>query len=368
MASAPKGVFDHVSLKARIIFYGGVFCFFAPFNLIYDLASPANKPWPILLAWTLYSGVTAVGFAYAFANDLRFLWIVIPFPFLVGTFFGHTFYNRDNVQVSLFIEAGISVVMMVLGYVLFVVFIAGEGAQTVRLRTEMSLAKEIHDHLVPKVDLKSANAEVYGIALPASEFGGDLLDAHQRDGTIGLYVADVMGHGVPAGVSMGMLKSAIRMKLRDAPPLSDLVSSLNDVVVETQRPGTLATFAALELRPDGRAIYALAGHLPILRFRAASRVVDVLPNEHLPLGVLPDKTFGQVQLETTPGDLFVILTDGFTEVFNATGEELGRARIEGIIDGCRDRSLSEIYERVLAAARAFGPQTDDQTLLLARVT
>ena len=257
---------------------------------------------------------------------------------------------------------------MILGYVLFVVFIAGEGAQTVRLRTEMNLAKQIHDHLVPKVDLKTAHLEVYGISHPASEFGGDLMDVHQRNGTTGLYVADVMGHGVPAGVSMGMLKSAIRMKLRDGSPLSDLVSSLNDVVVETQRPGTLATLAAIELHADGRAVYALAGHLPILRYRAASPSVDVLPNEHVPLGVLPDKTFGQVQLDTAPGDLFVILTDGFTEVFDATGEEFGRARIEGIIGAAATLSLAEIYARVLAAAREFGPQIDDQTLLLARVT
>lgn len=367
-SSSPKHVFDHVSLKARLIFYGGVFCLFAPFSLIYDLASPANKPWPLLAAWSLYSGATAVGFAYAFTRDLRFLWFNIPFSFLVGSLFGHTFYDRDNVQAALFVEAGISIVVMVLGYILFVVFISGEGAQTIRLRTEINLAKEIHDHLVPKVDLKTSRLEVFGISLPASEFGGDLMDVRDTGAKTGLYVADVMGHGVPAGVSMGMLKSAIRMKLRDEPPLSDLVSSLNDVFVETQRSGTLATIAAIELSADGTAVYALAGHLPILRFRPGLRTAEALPNEYPPLGVLENKAFGHVRLETAPGDLFVILTDGLTEVFNRAGEEFGHGRIEAVIGESRDRPLAEIYTRVLAAVRAFGPQIDDQTLLMVRVT
>ena len=45
----------------------------------------------------------------------------------------------------------------------------------------------------------------------------------------------------------------------------------------------------------------------------------------------------------------------------------GRARIESIVDQHRALPLSDIYEKVVAAARAFGPQIDDQTLLLARV-
>ena len=68
-----------------------------------------------------------------------------------------------------------------------------------------------------------------------------------------------------------------------------------------------------------------------------------------------------------PGDLFVILTDGITEVFNRDGEEFGEARVDRIVLGHGDRPLAEVSDKILAAARAFGPQLDDQTLLLARV-
>jgi hypothetical protein len=365
--AAPQSAFAHVGLPAQVTFYAGVFCVFAPFSLIYDLATPKGLPWTTLALWSAYSGATAVGWAYAFTRNLRFLWFHVPLSLLVATFFGSEFYNRQGFQRALVVEAAVCAAVIVAGYVFFVVFISGEGTKTVRLRTEIRLAKEIHAHLVPAVDHKSAHVELYGVSSPASEVGGDLMDVCHDGGKTGLYVADVTGHGVPAGVSMGMIKSAIRMKLRERPPLGDLVSGLNDVLSQTQRPGTLATLAALELYRDGRARYALAGHLPILHFRAAARKLDRLPNAHPPLGVFEGRAFDHAEVQTTPGDLFVILTDGLTEVFDRAGEEFGAARIERIVEREAARPLAEIHDAILAAVRAFGPQVDDQTLLLARV-
>jgi hypothetical protein len=365
--TASPNSFAHVSLPAQLVFYAGVFCVFAPFSLIYDLAMPKGLPWTSLATWSVYSGLTAVGWAYAFIRNLRFLWFHVPASFVVAALFGDTFYRRSDVRLALVLEAAICIAVILLGYVFFVVFISGEGTKTIRLRTEIGLAKQIHDHLVPAVAQRTEHLELYGISQPASEVGGDLMDVCHADDKTGLYVADVTGHGVPAGVSMGMIKSAIRMKLREAPPLGELVAGLNDVLSQTQRPGTLATLAALELRRDGTAHYALAGHLPILHFRAASRELHKLPNAHPPLGVFEGRSFAHVQVATAPGDLFVILTDGLTEVFDREGEEFGEARIERLVEQGWDRPLAEIHEAILAAVRAFGPQVDDQTLLLARV-
>jgi sigma-B regulation protein RsbU (phosphoserine phosphatase) len=157
------------------------------------------------------------------------------------------------------------------------------------------------------------------------------------------------------------------VKLPDGPALGDLVSGLNDILAQTQRPNTLATFAALELYGGGRARYALAGHLPILHFRAAARKLERLENAHPPLGIIEGRAFRHADIEAARGDLFVILTDGLTEVFDQRGEEFGEERLERIVEENGDRPLREIYDRILAAVRAFGPQLDDQTLLLARV-
>ncbi len=356
-----------MGLPARLVFYAGVFCVFAPLALVWDLASPKGLPWTSLALWSVYSGAIAVGWAYAFTRNLRYLWIHVPVILILSTFFSDRFYVRAGVQGALLAQAVICLAVIVLGYVCIVVFITGEGTRTVRLLTEIKLAEAIHGHLVPAVDRTTAQAELYGLSAPATEVGGDLLDVHQEDGRTALYVADVTGHGVPAGVTMAMVKSAIRMKLRDRPALSELVSGLNAVLAQTQRPGTLATLAALELGSDGVARYSVAGHPAILHFRAAEKKLHRLAVTDPPLGVFDDRTFTEAQVVAAPGDLFVLLTDGILEVFDGKGEEFGTARVEAIVERQADRPLAEIHRAVLEAARAFGPQQDDQTLLLARV-
>ncbi len=363
----PKYVFDHVGTRARVMFYIGVFCLFAPFSLIYDLATPRGVPWHTLAIWTIYGGITSVGWAYAFTRNLRFLWIWVPLSFLVPQVFGREFYTRSGAQAPLIAQALTIICIIILGYVFFIVFISGEGAKTLRLRTEINLARQIHAHLVPAIDRTTDQVELYGVSIPASEVGGDLMDVCLSDGKTGLYVADVTGHGVSAGLSMGMIKSAIRMKLRDEPRLGELVSGLNDVLAQTQRPGMLATLAALELHADGTARYALAGHHPILHYQAAARVLDKLPNASPPLGAIEGRKFADATVQAARGDLFVILTNGYVEVFAKDGEEFGQERIDRLVTEHADRPLREIHDAVLSAVRAFGPQTDDQTLLLARV-
>ena len=129
----------------------------------------------------------------------------------------------------------------------------------------------------------------------------------------------------------------------------------------------LATLAALELHADGTARYALAGHHPILHYRAAERVLDKLPNANPPLGAIEGRKFADAEVRAARGDLFVILTDGYVEVFAKDGEEFGQTRIDRLVTEHADRPLREIHDAVLSAVRAFGPQADDQTLLLARV-
>ena len=366
-AVGSRNFFEHVGTRARLTFFVGVFCLFAPFPLIFDLSSPRGMSWQTLAFWSAYSGLTSVGFAYAFTYNLRILWFWVPMAFLVPQVFGREFYGRPGVQLALLAEALIAIAVIVLGYVFFVVFISGEGAKTLRLRTEINLARQIHGHLVPAIDRSTDRLELYGLSIPASEVGGDLMDVCQSVDKTGLYVADVTGHGVSAGLSMGMIKSAIRMKLRDDPKLGDLIAGLNDLLAETQRPGMLATLAALELHADGTARYALAGHHPILHYRAAARVLDKLPNLNPPLGAIEGRRFADAEVRTARGDLFVILTDGFVEVFAKDGEEFGQERIDRLVAEHAHRPLREIHDAILAAARAFGPQADDQTLLLARV-
>ena len=60
--------------------------------------------------------------------------------------------------------------------------------------------------------------EVYGKSIPSAEMGGDLIDVVEKVGNLLAYIADVSGHGLPAGQLMGMLKTAMRVCLQFRQP------------------------------------------------------------------------------------------------------------------------------------------------------
>jgi sigma-B regulation protein RsbU (phosphoserine phosphatase) len=265
------------------------------------------------------------------------------------------------------VEAFVCVVLIAIGYIFFVRFIDTEGAEQLRLKTEINLARQIHEVLVPPVHARYGRVEILGRSIASSEVGGDLLDVFEGDHGVVVTVADVSGHGVGAGTMMAMMKSAARVKLMDGAKLDTLVSDLNRVMFQLKDDSMFATISALRFHADGAVEVAVAGHLPLLRVRANGGEVDVLPNEHVPLGILQDASFWSRELRGNPGDLFVLITDGLTEVENAQGEELGWEPIRDIAASMRTRPLADIHEAVMQRVTAHGPQADDQTLVLVRV-
>ena len=198
------------------------------------------------------------------------------------------------------------------------------------LQAEMSLARDIHSTLVPPVDCTMQHMELFGQSLPSSAMGGDLLDLVEADGRMGVFVADVSGHGVKAGVVMGMLKSAVRTQLLAPISMALLLSNLNRILLKLENLEMYATLACMRFTDASTAEFSLAGHLPILHYRSKERVIHQLRNQHFPLGMFDNADYGSQTVKFGPGDIFVLLTDGLTEVENESGEEFGHRQIEGL--------------------------------------
>jgi serine phosphatase RsbU (regulator of sigma subunit) len=62
----------------------------------------------------------------------------------------------------------------------------------------------------------------------------------------------------------------------------------------------------------------------------------------------------------------VVATDGILEVANKASEEYGVERLKDVIAGNAMDALPALAEKILGAARGFGAQFDDQTILLVR--
>ena len=369
-----RDFWDGLNTRARIKIAVAIFFMFGTIGIFQDMSAPGAPPWYWVMLQCIVSGCLALSWAMTFMWSKK---LIVAIVLLSGVILVLApaiarMYPASTMSIAQWhtrttIEAAVCMAMVIAGYISFIRFVGTEGAEQLRLKTEVNLAQQIHEVLVPPVDQSFGRVEVFGRSNASAEVGGDLLDVFSGEHGVVVTVADVSGHGVAAGTMMGMMKAAARVKLMDGVKLDVLVHDLNRVLFQVKGDGMFMTIAALRFHPEGSVEVAVAGHLPVLRIRAGSGEVELLPNEQLPLGIVEDTLFWSRTVTGERGDVFVLLTDGLTEVENAKGEELGWEPLRYIVVARRNSPLSEIHTAVMQKVTAHGKQEDDQTLALIRL-
>jgi hypothetical protein len=361
-----------VSQTGYVTFLLAVAATFGSMGFLQDLVH-IHVPFSNALYSAIFSGLIAVGWFVSMTRALRLLPVVL-LVHLAGTWFLSgpslrppfaAFEGLPLEQRLTFDMAG-ALSCVLLGYTGFVRFATREGRQWAAADAELRLARDIHQALVPRIERTIGRVEFHGVSAPSGHVGGDLVDVVARDDGRWLgYVADVSGHGVSSGLLMAMVKSGMRMHSSDWPPLPALVTDLNQLICDQAAPQMFVTMACVRGTSDGGPVeFTLAGHPPILRVRAG--VVTEVAEPHIPVGVMPDWTFGSATLDVEPGDLLAVVTDGLFEVFDAKDRDFGLDGIKEALASSANRPLADIASHLLERVRAFGAQLDDQTLLLIR--
>ncbi|MGB9405879.1 MAG: PP2C family protein-serine/threonine phosphatase [Candidatus Acidiferrales bacterium] len=323
--------------------------------------------WPVLV------GTGAMALRAAGIKRVR----VIPLLFLLVVLTAWLGYRASHVSTPLPVPVAVqrrvlfdaigTLIGIGLGTRFLLIFAGTEGVASVRMQTELSLAHGIQATLVPSVSFQNASFELYGKSIPSTEMGGDLIDVIQSDGGLVAYVADISGHGLPAGQLMGMLKTAMRLAVQFRQMPVAALESVDRVLPDLKEREMFATLALLRFDGSSEVEYALAGHPPILHYRHGSRDTARLSMEQLPLGLIPGGSYASKRVLYSPRDLFLMVTDGITEVANARDEEFGLTRLQELLTQSATRALPEIWDLIIREVRQHGLQQDDQSLLLLRV-
>jgi len=348
----------------------GVFFTAAGVGFAVDLLQINHPPLAHGFFWPFFGGAMAAG---VFATRIKRSRLALPLWLLMVVLGGLAYRGASVSRVSLplrsrvvFDALGIWLGVGV-GFRLLLSFVTTEGLDNVRMQTELSLAHGIQATLVPTISFENATFEVYGKSLPSAEMGGDLIDVIESNGNLLAYVADVSGHGLAAGQLMGMLKTALRVSLQFRQAPAALLESADRVLPAVKESDMYATLALLQFDGSAQAEYALAGHVPILHYRNRSRDITRLSMEQFPLGLIPGGCYASQRVAYSSRDLFLMLTDGISEVPNDRDEEFGLARVEQLLTQHSAEPLPQIWERIMEHVRQHGLQQDDQTLLLVRV-
>ncbi len=239
-----------------------------------------------------------------------------------------------------------------------------------RLERELELAAEIQRRLLPATVPEVEGVEWTGWSRPARHVGGDYYDLMSLpSGRVGAVLADVSGKGMPAALMVSTVHSALRLLMDRSDLGPELVSRLNQHIVDSSAPNKFITLLLVELDPACGAVrYVNAGHNPGLLMRSDGSVVE-LGAGGFPLGLFGDGTYEGASLSMAVGDLLCVYSDGITECFNPDEEEFGAGRLIDLLQPLGDRPLPEIVRAVDDAVTAFAQglsQADDQTLVFLR--
>ena len=371
--------FRDVPLRRLRLLLLAFFCLFGMLGFLIDVIELGHKSLSEVLVWTIFTGTMAVFYLLtAIRSSPRWLLLPLAIQFAGSALIRSLFVPSVGDFASLPIDGNEirmaalgSLVLSLLAGGLFLQFVRSEGRSAVRLQTELSLAHSIQKTLVPAIEKTLSGCEIYGVSIPSEKVGGDLVDVVElREGQTLAYVADIAGHGLSAGILMGMFKTAARTHLMDSPRLPGFLERLNEVLPQVKEPETFATCAAILLMRADRCItaeYSSAGHPAILRVIRMSHTVQRLEDPQFPLGLIPSVTFTSRKLELEPSDLLVVTTDGITETMDSQGHEFGMQRLETLLLREITAPLPHIAQELLAAVTSFGRQVDDHTILLIRV-
>ena len=205
---------------------------------------------------------------------------------------------------------------------------------------------------------------------PAREISGDVFGFfdHTEDGACVIAFGDVSGKGAAAALYGALISGLLRTLARRRNP-AELIQKLNETLLERKVEAQYATLLVALWQPALRKfVLSNAGAAPPLLLRN-SQVIET-KMEGVPIGLLDDREYDEVDLTTEPGDALVFYSDGVDEQPNEKGEEFGRERIMRILKKRGTEPPQNIADAIIAAVDAFRgavPIFDDQTVVVLKV-
>lgn len=233
---------------------------------------------------------------------------------------------------------------------------------------ELELARRVQHSFLPAALPEIPGARLAVHYRPCGRVGGDFYDAFRLDeGHLGLYVADAMGHGVPASLLTIFLKSGVRAKeifgrqYRLVPP-GEVLQRLNRDLIGQQlpdQPFITMVYGLLDLR-ERTFVFARAGHPHPLYVPAKGEPAFWQVTGPL-LGIFDGEFLPQTR-PLAPGDKVLLYTDGI-EAASFENHPPGAASLLACAARHRELAVDPFVECLARDLDGSPPAGDDLTLL-----
>lgn len=241
-----------------------------------------------------------------------------------------------------------------------------------RLSRELSIAREVQRKLLPQQAPTLRGTSMAASSVPAQEVGGDYYDFVQLgEDRYGIIIGDVSGKGTSAAFYMAEMQGIFQSVSRLATSPSEFLHHANMALAQSLDRNVFisAIYGILDLKEETFTM-ARAGHCPAatVRLSGESRLIRT---PGLGLGLdrsdLFLRSLVEEHIHLSPGDVFVLYTDGVVESRDKHNEEYGYERLLEIVEEHRHEDADGIHAAVLRDLRRFlGAEEydDDMTLVV----
>ena len=220
--------------------------------------------------------------------------------------------------------------------------------QLLVIQKELETARQIQQSILPESAPRMAGLDIAARYIPMAAVAGDFYDFIVLDDKrIGILVADVSGHGMPAALIASMLKIALAAQAHHAADPASVLHGLNQALCgKFQHHYVTAAYAFVDLEKRSLT-YAGAGHPPMLLWSGTSAGVRDISENGLFLGKFDFATYSSVEVPLLPGDWGLLYTDGISETTNAADVEFGTGRFREFLATGKSTSADQLADRLL---------------------
>ncbi|HON78380.1 MAG TPA: fused response regulator/phosphatase [Spirochaetota bacterium] len=223
------------------------------------------------------------------------------------------------------------------------------------IKRELDIAKKVQEFIIPTDFSFIPEPKVSGVYLPIEDIGGDYFDCYRlHDGSVGILIADVTGHGIPAAMVMTMSKMIFSIYASEFSSTSMLLAKVNremrGLLLDNQY---ITAFYCIYNPVTGELHFTNAGHSRPLFYRKSAGKVMALDTDGLFIGIMDSTTYEEKKIIAEPGDTLFLYTDGITEIRNSENEEFGEKRLARFVRNNCDISGNDYCTALLDEIRAF---------------
>ena len=242
-----------------------------------------------------------------------------------------------------------------------------------RIRQSLYLAHEVQQNLLPHHIPKVDGLDIAGKSIYCDETGGDyydfIFDDKRRDGSIGIAIGDVSGHGISSALLMATVRSSLRQRSSIPGGAAEILSDVNrQLVLDVEDSGQFMTMFYIMIDPTGKNFHWVrAGHDPAILYDPIKDTFEELGGPGVALGVVEEWEYSKnVKMLSPAGQIIFLSTDGIWEACNNNGEMFGKELIYEIIRRHSSHSANEIIEIVMKRLERFqaGAKIEDDITLV----